>query len=117
MLKTLFDNIAGYWLPLSLFSLSLITVLSLMPLAELPEVSGSDKTHHFVAYGLLMFPVALRQPKNWLLIAVFFIAWSGAIELIQPIVNRYGEWFDLLANSLGVILGIVIARLVILLQN
>jgi len=111
MLRAIFENIARYWVPLSLFSFSVITVLSLLPLAELPEMPGSDKTHHFIAYGLLMFPVALRQPKHWLLIGFAFIVWSGAIELVQPFVNRYGEWLDLLANSGGVLLGAVIGKL------
>ena len=33
----------------------------------------------------------------------------GAIELIQPYVNRYGEWLDLGANGLGLVVGILIA--------
>jgi VanZ family protein len=43
-------------------------------------------------------------------LAIFFIVWSGLIELIQPYVNRYGEWLDMLANMGGVILAIVIAQ-------
>ena len=58
-----------------------------------------------------MLPAALRQPKHWLLIGLFFIAWSGALELIQPYVNRYGEWLDLLANAAGVGCGIIVASI------
>jgi len=78
----------------------------------LPAVPGSDKTHHFIAYAALMLPTALRMPKHWLLIGLFFIIWSGAIELIQPYVNRYGEWLDLLANVAGLLSGLIIARLI-----
>ncbi len=101
----LFRLVAKYWYQLSLSGLTVITVFSLLPLSELPEFSGSDKTHHLVAYGALMFPVALRKPKYWLWIAYFFITWSGVIELVQPLVNRYGEWLDLLANTVGVLVG------------
>jgi len=55
-----------------------------------------------------MLPAALRRPKHWLLYGLFFIVYSGVIELVQPFVNRYGEWLDLLANATGVLLGAVI---------
>jgi len=100
------------WLPLSAAILTTITALSLWPLEHLPTVPGSDKTHHFIAYTALMFPAALRRPRHWLLIALFFAAWSGGIELIQPYVNRYGEWLDMLANSLGLLCGLLIAHLI-----
>ena len=73
---------------------------------------GSDKTHHFIAYGALMFPTALRKPNYWLLIGVFFVFWSGGIELIQPHVNRYGEWLDLAANIAGIGCGLLVAILI-----
>lgn len=80
-------------------------------MAHLPSVPGTDKTHHFIAYSALFFPVALAKPKHWLLIGLFFICWSGAIELIQPYVNRYAEWLDLLANSIGLCCGYLLATL------
>lgn len=102
---TLLALIKKYWIFLTLFILTAITILSLQPLAELPPVPGSDKTHHFVAYATLMFPTALKKPKYWQIIVLFFIAWSGAIELIQPYVNRYGELQDLAANIIGLFCG------------
>lgn len=100
----------AYWKLISFLILILITVLSLTPQAELPVVAGTDKTHHFIAYATLIFAVAFVKPKQWLAIAVFFFCWSGAIELIQPYVNRYGEWLDLAANTGGLISGFIIAR-------
>lgn len=91
--------------------LFLITALSLMPLTELPSVPGTDKTSHILAYSLLMMPVALRRPENWLWLGLFFLGWSAAIELIQPFVNRYAEWLDMLANGAGLACGILIAGL------
>ena len=40
---------------------------------------------------------------------VGLLMYSGIIELIQPYVNRYGEWLDLGANGLGLIGGVLIA--------
>jgi len=91
--------------------LTLITILSLTPLPHLPAVPGSDKTHHFIAYAGLFFPIALARPKHWIWIGLLFACWSGAIELIQPSVNRYGEWLDMLANSIGLLCGFVLAWL------
>jgi len=86
-----------------------ITGLSLSPLDSLPSAPGSDKIHHLIAYAALVFPVALRQPNRWLWFVVFFIGYSGLIELIQPYVNRYGEWLDMLANTAGVVCGVALA--------
>ena len=102
---TLLTFIRTYWIFITLLTLTVITVLSLWPLEELPSVSGSDKTHHFIAYAALMFPTALRKPNYWLLIGLFFICWSGSIELLQSYVNRYGEFQDLVANIIGLVSG------------
>lgn len=101
---------AGYWKALTVIFLLAITLLSLWPLEELPTVPGTDKTHHVIAYGFLMLPTALRRPKNWHLIGLLFIVYSGLIECLQPYVNRYGEWLDMAANTAGIIAGIVVAE-------
>tara|TARA_R110000737_G_scaffold341122_2_gene364586 strand:- start:1506 stop:1874 length:369 start_codon:yes stop_codon:yes gene_type:complete len=105
-----------YWQSLTLLMLVLITVTSLFPVEHLPAAPGNDKTHHFIAYCILMLPVALRRPKYWLVFALCFIIYSGLIELIQPYVNRYGEWLDMAANAGGVVIAIVITQVFILLR-
>ncbi len=109
---TLLTFIRTYWISITLFTLAVITVLSLRPLEELPSVSGSDKTHHLIAYAALMLPTALRKPNYWPLICLFFIGWSGGIELLQPYVNRYGEWQDMAANITGIVLGLLAVQLI-----
>ncbi|MGF1589268.1 MAG: VanZ family protein [Pleurocapsa sp.] len=104
--------IKKYWIFTTLFILTIITVLSLWPLASLPPLPGTDKAHHFVAYAALMFPTALRKPNYWPIITLFFIGWSGAIELIQPSVNRYGEFEDLAANVGGLGCGFLAAKII-----
>ncbi len=100
------------WIVLTLIILVAITFLSLSPLKEMPPVPGTDKTHHLIAYAILMFPAALRKPRYWIFIALLFIIYSGIIELVQPYVNRYGEWLDLAANSLGIVCGIIVAEII-----
>ncbi|MDN3685561.1 hypothetical protein QW180_26385 [Vibrio sinaloensis] len=67
---------------------------------------GQIKLTIFIAYGALAFPVALARPEKWLLFILGFLVYSGVIELVQPYVNRYGEWLDLGANGLGLFVGI-----------
>ena len=101
-----------YWIQLSLAMLLAITALSLHPLDNLPEAPGSDKTHHLIAYAALAYPASLRKPKQWQAIITIFALYSGLIELIQPHVNRYGEWMDFLANISGLLIGIALAYLI-----
>ena len=82
-----------------------ICILSLTPLEELPDVPGGDKLHHFIAYGALAFPTALIRSRYLVILTLAYLALGGAIELIQPYVNRYGEWFDFMANAMGTMLG------------
>lgn len=110
MIITIINLIKQHWRVITVLVLALITIGSLYPAEHLPAMPGSDKTHHFVAYCALMLPVALRRPKYWLAFALVFIAWSGLIELIQPYVNRYGEWLDMAANTGGVLLAMIISQ-------
>ena len=112
LMITLLTLIRKYWLSITLFILTVITVLSLLPLKELPPVPGSDKTHHIIAYATLMFPTALRKPHYLPAIGLFFIGWSGAIELLQPYVNRYGEFRDLAANITGLVCGLLAVKFI-----
>ena len=74
-------------------------------------ISGSDKIHHLIGFSALMIPGALlyRHALYWLLPSV--IAFGGAIELIQPYVNRQSEWVDFWADTTGALLGVGIGLL------
>lgn len=109
---SLLATIRAYWIAITVFILAVITILSLYPLESLPAVPGSDKIHHLIAYAALIFPTALRKPKYWLLIGLFFVCWSGGIELLQPYVNRYGEWLDLAANGMGIVCGLLLVQFI-----
>ncbi|TOE18471.1 hypothetical protein CGJ47_24125 [Vibrio parahaemolyticus] len=108
-MKSVLNLVQIHWVLFTIAIALIITGLSLYPVESLPPVPGSDKTHHFIAYGALAFPISLARPKKWLFLIVGFLACSGVIELVQPYVNRYGEWLDLGANGLGLVVGILIA--------
>ena len=107
---TFFQNYHG-WCTLQL--MILIASLSLFPLSELPPVPGNDKTHHLIAYAVLAFPLSVARPRSWLWGLFGFFIFSGTIELVQPYVNRYGEWADMFANGLGLLIGAMMAHLIL----
>lgn len=95
------------WKPLTALILAAILWASLTPLPELP-LPGLllwDKIQHLLAYAILALPVAFAAPRRWPLWILGFLAVSAGIELVQPMVNRYGEWKDLVANAAGLALG------------
>lgn len=110
---TLINFIKHHWLIISLVLMAIIATLSLWPADQLPQVPGSDKSHHFISYGALIFPIALRKPKYCSWVVLGFAVFSGVIELIQPYVNRYGEWLDMGANIAGLMFGWLAANILL----
>lgn len=90
----------------------IVSLTTLTPAEYLPPTPGSDKLHHVLGFGGWALICAFGPTKRFAYMALFIIFWGGMIELIQPHVNRYGEWLDFYADTFGVIL-IVLARLII----
>jgi hypothetical protein len=88
----------------------IISLATLTPADFLPPAPGSDKLHHVIGFGGWALLCAFGPVKRFLCMALFIAFWGGMIELIQPSVNRYGEWLDFYADTLGVVL-IVAGRL------
>jgi len=112
-MRSFINFLTTYWLAITAIILVSISILSLTPLQQLPPAPGSDKLHHLIAYAALTIPLVLKKPRYWGLIICAFLLYSGLIEIIQPYVNRYGEWADMLANSLGIFCGLLLAELLI----
>ena len=90
---------------------------TLLPLEKLPPAPGSDKLKHFVAFAVFVFPISLFKPKWTWLIFLIGVLYGGAIEIIQPYVNRYREMGDFWANTIGAIIGVIIARFILILKS
>jgi VanZ family protein len=99
------QSIKKYWKLLTFFLSIIIIFLSLNPFLKAPDFHESDKTFHLIAYFMLAIPTGIEKPKRWVLLVFILIIFGGFIEIIQPYFNRYGEWLDFFANTLGVILG------------
>jgi VanZ family protein len=68
-------------------------------------LTSNDKLDHLFGFAVLLLPAALlyRHALYWLLPTA--IAFGGAIEIIQPYVNRQGEWGDFWADAIGALIG------------
>jgi VanZ family protein len=112
------------------FSIAIIALIWYLSLFKPPrieiasEIPLFDKWVHTLMYGgfcCVLWWEYLRSHKSlngrklllWAIAAP--IAMSGAIELIQQYCTTYrgGDWFDLLANSIGVLLGATIGCFVL----
>ena len=113
--------------PLTLFCVALIWFLCFMnpPHTDLDSVPEMDKLVHFIMYAgtVSMFWLEYElkfnrkhlfsEQKLVLFSLVIPIVMGGVIELGQAYLtggHRSGDWFDLLADTLGVVAGTLLGR-------
>jgi VanZ family protein len=78
--------------------------------------NNADKLVHTAMYFMLTFVLIYQYrreaSKNWVLILLATLAFSYSVlmEILQMTVttNRKFEWYDILANFAGVILGVML---------
>ena len=112
--------IKNWWLDNSLFvaiSLSLgIIFLSLLNMGVIPStgVKVSDKVLHSLAYMVLMWSWLLyfrdnNSLKNRFFLIISLTVFGIILEVLQggSLVNRTPDWKDVIANVLGLILGML----------
>jgi VanZ family protein len=85
-----------------------------------PHLEGPldwDKADHFIAYfGLASMATMILGLRPRLVAAIAgVILLSGALEILQAFTGRDAEVLDFLANSLGALLGTLIAATILLL--
>lgn len=96
------------WLSIGWLMVIAICYVSLTP--SPPEfninVAYLDKMEHFISYFILMFWFSqlYETNKSRLLYVLSFIFMGIAIEVLQGLGGvRYFEYYDMLANTLGII--------------
>ncbi len=113
--------------PLSTLTVAVICVLSLAPLGQVEiglDVPFQDKWAHFVMYGTLTSIIwwehwrQHRSPDMKPLILGGILlpeALGGTLELLQTYCTTYrsGDWLDFAANSIGVLLGVILGMIAI----
>jgi len=112
-LYSIFDFWSHYQIPLFFLGWFGISIATLTPLEQLPiHVPGSDKLHHIIGFSSWSLMVAAGKQKTFTYLCLFIFLWGGIIELIQPYVNRYGEWLDFGANTVGIVFTYLLATFV-----
>ena len=99
------------------FYVLIITYFSLTPIEhKIPEnIWDWDKASHFTAYLLLaIFVKKVHIRFSYLTCVITCFSYSFAIECIQYFIpNRQFELLDMLANLLGMVLGVILYYLII----
>jgi len=97
------------------FWLALAVVVCLVPGHELPtSFEVNDKVSHLVGHGALaLYFAGLVPRRSWWKVFVGLVVLGVAIEFAQYFmhVGREGDPRDVIANSLGVVLGLALGRL------
>lgn len=94
-----------------------VGALALAPHPPSTLDTGWDKLHHVLAFAALAFCAQhAAQGSRWpsALWQGCVFAWGVLIELAQTQVpGRHGDWPDLLADAVGMVLGVGAARQVL----
>ncbi len=87
-----------------------ITVLSLMPPRTNLTIPTNDKVGHFIAYAVFSLNVLFlgKNIKQYTISMSLIIAYGILIEFLQSFVVRETSFYDFLANSAGVSIGIML---------
>ncbi len=99
-----------FWLLLGWVGVGVLIYLSLTSTPLRISLTYGDKLGHLIAYMLLMtWFVQLYQRRAWLLFhAILLLILGTALEFVQEMRGRYFEYADMLANSIGVLLGFMV---------
>jgi VanZ family protein len=106
-----------FWPVLGLLMLLAILWVCLIPMPAAPiTLANGDKYEHFLTFAFLAhyFGQLLRQKSPPWSLAAWLIAYGGLIEIAQSFTAyRSADWFDLLADSLGVFAGLWFLRRIV----
>lgn len=103
-----------WWLVIGWMLIALSILVCLLPGNKLPNTGANDKVAHSLVYALLMLWFAGIYPRSrYVLIAFGLFLMGVAIEWAQGAMHlgRVSDTRDVIANSGGIILGLIIALL------
>ena len=105
-------NLTRVWWALGVLLVVAAVVVCLVPAAEIPaEFELSDKVSHLVGHGALaLYFSGLVPRRGWWKIFVFLLLFGIVIEFAQYYMQagRDGDPRDVIANSLGAALGLLV---------
>jgi VanZ family protein len=99
---------ARLWFSLAYIMLAIVALASLLPA---PEMGTSDKLLHFLTYGVMsaVFSTLVCQSRSLLIVVPGLILFGVVLEFLQGLTGyRSMEVYDMLANTGGVLIGLMI---------
>jgi glycopeptide antibiotics resistance protein len=107
-------NLERVWWAVGALLVVVATIICLVPFAEIPQELGlHDKMSHLIGHGTLALYFAGLVPKRrWWKIFVFLLLFGITIEFAQYYMHagRNGDPRDVIANSMGAALGLLLAQ-------
>jgi len=84
--------------------------LATLPIDHQPEITPfSDKGNHFIAFATLTILILYGYRVSYIKASLLMLLYGIWIEITQLfIVNRYAEVMDVVADVVGIFMGIVI---------
>jgi VanZ family protein len=108
-------NLQRVWWALGVFLVVAAAFVCLAPMPDMPVTfDWGDKTFHMVGHGALALYFTGLMPRNqWWKIFVSLLVFGVGIEFAQHFMalGRQGDPRDVLANSIGDLLGLLVGRL------
>lgn len=104
-----------FWLSAGFLWCLVVIYFSLLAPSRLPDLflNTKDLILHFVAYAVAAFLLTMgsRSPKGPWKPAVLSFGLGVGLEILQPIlaVGRHFSYSDMLANTVGLIFGMLLA--------
>ena len=107
-------NLTKFWWGLGFVLVTFAVVVCLLPARDVGVFGEHDKLSHLAGHGsMAAYFAGLVPMRRWWKIFVFLLLLGVAIELAQYWMNvgREADARDVLANSIGAALGLLLARL------
>lgn len=102
------------WRIIAFMNIALIIFLSIVPgPKDMGQLIGMDKLLHVLAYAFTMFwcRMCYSEKKHIIMFSIGLILMGGTLEIMQGLTGyRMMSAYDMIANSIGVLLGLVLAR-------
>jgi VanZ family protein len=99
-----------------LFWMALVSsyLLAVLPQENVPELTPfNDKGNHFLAFSVLTLLLLHAYRVKYLTAFILMMLYGVLIEVSQLFaVNRHGELLDVLADTIGVVIGILLYWLI-----
>ncbi|WP_457419777.1 VanZ family protein [Roseateles sp. P5_E7] len=109
------------WRALLLLLLAVITWLALSPAPPKTVDLGWDKANHTLAFAALAFSAVWalwQRPRQWPLLFIALLAYGVGIEIAQSFLPpREADWHDVVADGIGIALGLLAAWPIARLSN